>query len=92
MGLKQLVSTEHPFVLAVKVHIPQTEVDCACFGLDLQNLVADDRYMTFFNQPSTPCGGISLAAPHDAVEGFEFKFAAHPPRNCPYCVGGYIGW
>lgn len=80
LGLEQLIAPEHPFVFAIKVHIPQTEVDCACFGLDAQSLVTDDRYMTFFNQPCTPCGGISLAAPHDAVEGFEFNLQVIPPK------------
>jgi len=32
--------------------------DVACFGLDADRRLADERYMTFFNQPRTPCGGV----------------------------------
>lgn len=38
-------------------------MDCACFGLDGQRRLADERYMTFFNQPRTPCGGVTFSAP-----------------------------
>ena len=32
--------------------------DVACFGLDANSQLADARYMTSFNQPRTPCGGV----------------------------------
>lgn len=38
-------------------------VDLACFGLDAQAKLSDDRYMIFFNQPSSPCGAVRLASP-----------------------------
>lgn len=38
-------------------------VDLACFGLDAQGKLSDDRYMIFFNQPSSPCGAVRLASP-----------------------------
>lgn len=31
-------------------------LDCACFALDAQRRLSDDRYMVFFNQPVTLCG------------------------------------
>lgn len=49
-------------------------VDCACFGLDGQRKLSDERYMTFFNQPQTPCGGVAFAAPGR----FTFRLAALP--------------
>lgn len=37
-------------------------IDFACFGLDAAGKLSDDRYMTFFNQPKTPCGGVAIAS------------------------------
>jgi tellurite resistance protein TerA len=37
-------------------------VDISCFGLDAAQKLSDERYMTFFNQPKTPCGGVAIAA------------------------------
>lgn len=36
-------------------------IDLACFGLDAQDRLSDDRYMVFFNQPGSPCGAIRLS-------------------------------
>lgn len=38
-------------------------IDLACFGLDAQGKLSDDRYMIFFNQPTSPCGSVRLASP-----------------------------
>ena len=38
-------------------------VDFACFGLDDQQRLSDDRYMIFYNQPNSPCGGVKLMKP-----------------------------
>jgi stress response protein SCP2 len=37
-------------------------IDFACFGLDSAGALSDDRYMTFFNQPSTPCSGVAMTS------------------------------
>lgn len=34
--------------------------DVSVFGLDAQGKLSDERYMTFYNQPVTPCGGVTL--------------------------------
>jgi stress response protein SCP2 len=44
--------------------------DFACFGLDTQQKLSDDRYMTFYNQPKTPCGGVELENSSDDQAGF----------------------
>lgn len=49
-------------------------IDSACFGLDAARKLSDERYMTFFNQPASPCGGVRLA---DANR-FDFQLAALP--------------
>lgn len=36
-------------------------MDFVCFGVDSQGKLSDDRYMVFFNQPSTPCGSVKMA-------------------------------
>jgi stress response protein SCP2 len=38
-------------------------VDLACFGVDAQAKLSDDRYMIFFNQPTSPCGSVRLSSP-----------------------------
>ncbi len=47
-------------------------VDFACFALDATGQLRDERYMTFFNQPCTPCGEVQgCSVPNDA-QGFAF--------------------
>ncbi|WP_218689509.1 TerD family protein [Psychrobacter sp. BF1] len=36
--------------------------DVACFGLNAEQQLANDDYMTFYNQPKTPCGTVSWQA------------------------------
>ncbi|EIC29999.1 MULTISPECIES: VWA domain-containing protein [Methylomicrobium] len=48
----------------------ETAVDFACFGLDAQQKLSDDRYMVFYNQPKTPCGSVELAVPAGDQTGF----------------------
>lgn len=55
-------------------------LDFACFGIDGAGKLADDRYMTFFNQPATPCGGVGLRRQGSAVDGFVFRLAVLPPK------------
>lgn len=46
----------------IRFDIPSDlSIDFACFGLDSQEKLSDERYMVFFNQPKSPCGGIRLA-------------------------------
>lgn len=49
------------------------EVDFACFGIDGRQSLSDDRYMTFFNQPETPCGSVSISVSQHAVDGFNLR-------------------
>lgn len=46
-----------PMMLHVRVDGPAT-YDYTCFGLDQSGKLADDAYMVFYNQPTSPCGGI----------------------------------
>ncbi|MNM05753.1 General stress protein 16U [compost metagenome] len=53
-------------------------LDFACFGLDAGGKLSDDRYMTFFNQPRTPCGGVETQAPAGDAAGFSYQLDRLP--------------
>jgi len=53
-------------------------LDFACFALDAGGKLADERYMTFFNQPATPCGGVALGAVGADADGFHLRLASLP--------------
>ena len=53
-------------------------LDYACFGLDAAGKLSDDRYMTFFNQPRTPCGAVEAQAPAGDPAGFHFQLDRLP--------------
>ena len=44
-------------------------IDYVCFGVDANGKLSDDRYMIFFNQPTSPCGGVKQA------NGGDFQLA-----------------
>ncbi|EIC21614.1 TerD family protein [Thiorhodovibrio frisius] len=58
-----LVPNGQRFTLGVAIEAPGMTIDFACFGLDAAGKLSDERYMVFFNQPSSPCGGVALATP-----------------------------
>lgn len=62
-----------PFALEVSLG-GNLSIDVACFGLDADKRLSDERYMTFFNQPASPCGAVKLASPGK----FEFNLGALP--------------
>lgn len=53
-----------PFTVSLGMQSAGLSIDAACFGLDAQHRLSDERYMTFFNQPETPCGGVKQTAPN----------------------------
>lgn len=55
-------------------------VDFACFGLDSQQKLSDDAYMTFFNQPKTPCGAVELSTPAGDTIGFTCQLSRLPAK------------
>lgn len=47
--------------LTLAIQIQSSDViDFVCFGVDAQGKLSDDRYMVFFNQPSTPCASVKI--------------------------------
>lgn len=49
------------FEIGLQISGTKEPIDFACFGLDAQQKMSNDLYMTFFNQPKTPCGAIELS-------------------------------
>jgi tellurite resistance protein TerA len=76
--IADLVPNGQRFTLGVAVNAPGLTLDFACFGLDAQGRLADDRYMTFFNQPTTPCGGVRLDTPAGDAAGFAVDLGKLP--------------
>lgn len=56
------VGINQQFTLAVELTANSTVIDVACFGLNTQQQLASDDYMTFYNQPTTPCGAVNWQA------------------------------
>jgi len=48
------------FQIVLNIAAQGMDVDIACFGLDENGKLSDDRYMVFFNQKSCPGGGVTL--------------------------------
>ncbi|WP_234829802.1 TerD family protein, partial [Pseudomonas savastanoi] len=45
--------------LTLSIAIKSAQViDYVCFGVDANGKLSDDRYMVFFNQPSSPCNSV----------------------------------
>ncbi len=59
LNLKDIVPSKK-FQLGAYINNTDIVVDFSCFGLDASGKLSDDRYMTFFNQPLTPCGGVQI--------------------------------
>lgn len=53
-------------------------LDFACFGLDGAGKLSDDRYMTFFNQPKSPCGGVEANNAAGDSAGFDINLTRLP--------------
>ena len=63
LPIKDLCSSESAFDVELNLITDGAmEIDYACFGLDDDGKLSDDRYMTFFNQPHSPCGGVVQSA------------------------------
>ncbi|MDO8416592.1 MAG: VWA domain-containing protein [Agitococcus sp.] len=58
--VSHLMPGEPCFSVNIAITAPGLTLDFACFGVDAAGELSDDRYMTFFNQPNTPCGGVAL--------------------------------
>lgn len=78
LKLTDIIPNNNEFQLGIVCHSPGLVIDFSCFGLDAHGKLSDDRYMTFFNQPSTPCGGVSLSVPAGDHSGFTIALQKLP--------------
>lgn len=69
--LARIVQNNESFQISANIKTPGLVLDFACFGLDAAGNLSDDRYMTFFNQPETPCGGIKLFVVNEDPVAFQ---------------------
>lgn len=72
--LSDVLPAGNQFALDINIQSGGLNVDVSCFGLDANSKLSDERYMTFFNQPKTPCGGVSLVG-----KRFSFDLDKIPP-------------
>ena len=64
--------------IEVGLDLQGVAVDVSCFGVDGDGRLSDERYMTFFNQPQTPCGGVQLVSPQGFGSGFRLALEQLP--------------
>ena len=66
-----------PFPLVLQVAAAGMEIDMACFGLDTNDKLSDDRYMVFFNQTTCPGDAVILSISADQST-FKINLAGLP--------------
>jgi stress response protein SCP2 len=66
------------FQIGMAISGLQGEIDSACFGLDAQQKLSDERYMTFYNQPDSPCTGVRLVKSNEDSVRFLCQLSALP--------------
>jgi tellurite resistance protein TerA len=64
--------------LQVSLSAQGVTLDFASFGLDAAGKLSDERYMTFFNQPQTPCRAVELVPGASNSVGFRFALDLLP--------------
>jgi stress response protein SCP2/very-short-patch-repair endonuclease len=76
--ISDLFTGDTRFEMELSVTGPGLAIDFACFGLDAAGKLSDERYMTFFNQPKTPCGGVAIAPGLDGAACLTFDLDLLP--------------
>lgn len=61
-------------------HTSNKICDVSVFGLNSQQQLISDDYMTFYNQPVTPCGSVQLINHHNAQTTFVLNLSTLPNR------------
>lgn len=71
--LADITDISQPLTLEIQCDAP-FNLDVASFGLDAQYRLSDERYMTFYNQPTTPCHAIQLLSNTASSSRFHIDF------------------
>jgi stress response protein SCP2 len=69
---------DDPSRFGLGIAVQGLTLDFACFGLNAHGKLSDERYMTFFNQPRTPCGAIEIVPIDGDPVNFSFRLARLP--------------
>ena len=72
--LPDLTDINQLFILQVRIDSP-LGIDVASFGLDAQYRLSDERYMTFYNQPTTPCHAVQINNIQPTGADFQLQLA-----------------
>lgn len=75
LKLSDIADVNQLLTLHIRVDSPLT-IDVASFGLDAQYRLSDERYMTFYNQPATPCGAVQINNINDNGADFQIQLAS----------------
>ena len=80
--LSKITDADH-FSLGIAAQYPKFGwvniwIDLACFGLDANGKLSDERYMTYFNQPQSPCGGVKIINITEDLIGFSLHLQRLP--------------
>lgn len=75
--LTDLLQGQSSFYIQVQYQA-DFDLDIATFGLDSQYRLSDERYMTFYNQPETPCQAVCLLENHNKSNQFRVDLQKIP--------------
>lgn len=75
LKLSDIADVNQLLTLQIRVDSPLT-IDVASFGLDAQYRLSDERYMTFYNQPATPCGAVQINNINTNGADFQIQLAS----------------
>lgn len=78
LNLTDIIPNNGEFELGITTKASGLVVDFSCFGLDLNGKLSDESYMTFFNQPCTPCRGVILSASIEDNSNFNIALERLP--------------
>lgn len=75
LKLSDIADVNQLLTLHIRVDSPLT-IDVASFGLNAQYRLSDERYMTFYNQPATPCGAVQINNINANGADFQIQLAS----------------
>lgn len=77
LKIADITANTPQFTLQLQLNAPFT-IDFSCFGVDSAGKLSDERYMTFFNQPQSPCGGVTLVNNQSNQASFQLTLDKIP--------------
>lgn len=98
--LEKYLNISQPFQVVMSIE-GGSQYDFCCFGVDKDNKLSDDRYMVFYNQPTSPQNELSFSQTDNSAEfninlsqlpDFIHKivFTANIDANSPSCMSDII--